>query len=481
MGGVEGTENIVVRPVYLRAVNAIVQPERQAPCTEYFLHQWLSRLGALRWGLVLTLRTICTQRQTDGTNRGEVSRGQLSEMLGVHEATITRLLATVPSPTFPGWREIDPAQSDDAEKTIYLAKFIPRLRYKYVRDATAGVTRRIGYIIDVVMDDPLTPEDEERLAVALAAQILHGGHCPLDEVKEQNDLSASVIPQSSPSLPLSQGESFPHNTQNLLSHSEVIAHDAISRPDVRKHNASSQASLNAHNAPPEPLKGQGGPVLTLTYNYMGITINRNLKRRTEIRRAVKPLAEYAARRLHDEHSLAMFYSTLLQLYPDHLELFGQSLDEAIVAGEGNAALNMGAFFVRSLKRLAADLGVPLRLGAPSGTERTALGEEEESEREAEGGVGGVLIPNVALPGTRLSGQQVWRSALEELRAQTGRAAYEMWLRNCHIVGTDGQVVIIGVPNQFALDWLSERLAGSIETALSRVIGQRVKVRCEVYG
>ncbi len=127
--GREGSaiDNIIVKPVYLRAVNAIVQPEVQIPCSAYFFRNWLPRLGTLRWCLVLTLRSICSQRQPDGTNRGEICRADLASLVGVHEATISRILNSSPSTVNRGWRVLEASKSDDSE-TDYLSRFIPRLR-----------------------------------------------------------------------------------------------------------------------------------------------------------------------------------------------------------------------------------------------------------------------------------------------------------------------------------------------------------------
>lgn len=470
-------QNIVVRPVYLRAVNAIVQPEQQIPCTLYFFREWLPRLGSLRWALVLALRHLCTLRQPDGVSRGEVSRAQLAAILGVHEVTISRVLATTRSPTQPGWRVLQPAGDDDVG-TKLLAKFIPRLRYKYDRDPSTGSTRRVGYIIDVVMDDPLVPEDEHKLALVLAQQILAGGdyQTPSAEVAGTAlDPSARKITQVN------------RNYQNATSRAKVKSHNVATPADRSLQNATSPLPVTEHLAPSAGMKEQCEPALTLTnnFNYHGLTVPLNLSQRQLIRRAVTPLVDHARKVLRDDHSTGMFYSTLTQLYPNHLHLFVEALERAAAAGVGNPDLNLGAVFVNTLKALAWEQGFNLRLGLPGGCSTPPEDQDESEPREqpddepaeaAEPERHSVYIAEVGM-----STMQVWQSVLEELKHRTSRANYEMWLKNCYIVAVRDGEAIIGAPNRFTRDWVSEKLRSTLSAAMSRVLGMPVAVRCEVAG
>lgn len=471
----QGLQNIVLRPVYLRAVNAIVQPEQQLPCSMYFFREWLPRLGSLRWALVLALRHLCTNRQSDGVSRGEVSRSELAAALGVHEVTISRILSTTRSKTAPGWRVLEPAGADDAA-TAFLARFIPRLRYKYARDAETGTTRRVGYIIDVVMDDPLVPEDEQRLALVLAEQILAGGNF---EPVDGGATEAKRRP--------ARGVKY----QNATSTPVVNEQGVTSPPDHTTQPVTSQPLVTTQAASSTGVKAQDEPGLTLTsnFNYKDITVPLTLTKKHDIRRALAPLVEYAATALNDNHSVGMFYSTLVQLYPNSLGLFVESLEQAMAVGAWSPKSNLGAVFVNNLKGMARERGIALKLGkaSPPPTESPEPVLPAESSGEAalsgdeESVVPDIERRSVYIADVGMSSVQVWQSILQELRRTTSRANYEMWLKNCYLASVDTETVVIGAPNQFTRDWVRDRLQPAITTAARRVLGRDVIVECVVGG
>lgn len=470
LGPGQRLQDIVLRPVYLRAVNAIVQPEQQLPCSLYFFREWLPRLGSLRWALVLALRCLCTNRQADGVSRGEVSRSQLAALLGVHEVTISRLLTTTRSTTTPGWRVLQPASKDDTA-TALLAKFIPRIRYKYARDPATGVTRRVGYVIDVVMDDPLTPEDEQRLAVMIAEQLLSGADyhpaatAPSGSARDTQTTSSRTY-QNATSAPQV-------NEQVATSPTAPTSHPATSRPTVNPQPAAS-TSVKAHAGP--------GLTLTTNFNYRDITVPLNLSNKREIRRALAPLVDYAVKVLHDDHSVGMFYSTLVQLYPNALDLFTEALEESAAMAGWSQRINLGAVFVNKLKSLARDRGFVLRLGKAADPAVAAGKVDDEVAAE-----GGIAPPSrsadtsVYLPDVGMSGAQVWHSILQELRRTTSGVLYDMWLSNCSLVAVDDRVVVIGARNRLTCDWVRDKFQGAIARAAATVLGRDVVVRCEVVG
>lgn len=486
-----GLNNLIVRPVYLRAVNAIVQPEIQVPCSLYFSQKWLPRLGALRWCLVLTLRMLCNQRQPDGTGRGEICRADLATALGIHEATISRILNTTPSSIHHGWRVLQPANQEDTE-TAWLAKFIPRLRYKYERDPAAGVTRRVGYVIDVVMDDPLVPEDEERLAVLIAEEVLHTlPSSPSMKVDTAAPHGASTQPTPDTELASATAQSA-RRAQRAVTHN-VKAQHALSLTSVKQQttshtstmsqqSASSRATVNKQNLSHMLPLARNEPTLTLTYNYTyrDIVIDLNLTRKRDIRVALTPLVELATQCLNDDHSQGMFFSTLTQLYPGHLEIFERALEAAEAEGQLSRDVNMGAVFVNAIKQLAVDAGVELRLGR-SKPASVDTRQEMDADRAVEGRIAEELPCNETanVPGTGVAAKQLWSAVLQELRGRTSKANYEMWLRNCEILGVNGDVVVVGAPSAFARDWITERLLPIIERAVRDVARRELRVRCEV--
>jgi hypothetical protein len=148
--------DLSIHPVYLSARAAIVAPERAVPVTLYSAQKWLPRLGPERWCLVILLRGLCVDapRRSDGTKRVTCSWRDLAEMLDVHEETVASWLKHQPIPNDKPWRSIIPSD----EKAKYLALFVPRIRYAY--ETYNGKTRRVGFLLEILMEDPVVPEDE---------------------------------------------------------------------------------------------------------------------------------------------------------------------------------------------------------------------------------------------------------------------------------------------------------------------------------
>lgn len=488
-------QNLILRPVYLRAVNAIVQPELQIPCSQYFLREWLPRLGALRWLLVLALRHLCGHRQPDGSGRGEFNRSQLAGMLGVHEVTISRVLTTTRSKLQPGWRVLQPDSEADSQ-TAFLGRFVPRLRYRYERDPSTGVSRRVGYVIDVLMDDPLVPEHEARLALVLAQQMV----ADIDEFSPDQELTAAAY--SPPAQVLA-----PSTERIVISQASPTYQPATVAPTSKAQGATSTARVTYQEAPailvtstqtvisPPGLQGLCGssptlkkrkaPGLTLpnSFNYNGISVPLNITDKREIRKRLTPLVDYVQALLADDHSTGMFFSTSTQLYPDHLGLFVSAFEQALASTAGHSHLNKGAVFVNTLKRLAAERHVPLKLGRKleEGAVPVANAELGAEGPETTETVAARRRPSFYVAGVGMSSLQIWQSTLDELRRLRPRVDHDEWLRNCYLGKVDAESVIVVAPNGFTRDWVADKLQQPLRTALRRVLGQSVALRLDVAG
>jgi len=81
-------------------------------------------------------------------------------------------------------------------------------------------------------------------------------------------------------------------------------------------------------------------------------------------------------------------------------------------------------------------------------------------------------------------EPAWRDTLNELRGEFTPENYTRWLEPTTVVGFEGGLLRIGVPDRFDQQWLDKRLRGPIERALGRVApGVRVafEVRTDVEG
>lgn len=80
----------------------------------------------------------------------------------------------------------------------------------------------------------------------------------------------------------------------------------------------------------------------------------------------------------------------------------------------------------------------------------------------------------------LAPETVWKAALGELEMQMTRATFNTWLQGTRALScVDGEFVI-GVRNDFAKDWLENRLYDLIVRTVSGVMGHPVEVRFVVW-
>jgi chromosomal replication initiator protein len=80
----------------------------------------------------------------------------------------------------------------------------------------------------------------------------------------------------------------------------------------------------------------------------------------------------------------------------------------------------------------------------------------------------------------LSPDTAWKAALGELEMQMTRATFTTWLQGTRALSCADGEFVIGVRNDFAKDWLENRLYDLIARTLSSVVGQRVRVRFVVW-
>lgn len=161
------SRDIIVNPYYIEARNEILRPDRGIPCSEYFLIRWAPRLGATATVLVLYLRQMGKETRS-GEARVQITQKEIADALACSVRTLQRELA----------------------ENAHLGRFVRR-EENYVR-GDHGHVRQMENVYYIAMDDPLTEEDEERLAAAVAlraaprreGKIIHRA----EDVVRQNDV-----------------------------------------------------------------------------------------------------------------------------------------------------------------------------------------------------------------------------------------------------------------------------------------------------
>lgn len=83
-------------------------------------------------------------------------------------------------------------------------------------------------------------------------------------------------------------------------------------------------------------------------------------------------------------------------------------------------------------------------------------------------------------GGDLTPEKAWKSALGELEGQMTKATFNTWLKDARVLRLEGDgCFYIGVRNEFAKDWLENRLADSITKTLEMIWQRPVQIVFEV--
>ncbi len=73
-------------------------------------------------------------------------------------------------------------------------------------------------------------------------------------------------------------------------------------------------------------------------------------------------------------------------------------------------------------------------------------------------------------------ETAWKATLGELELQMTKATFNTWLKDTRLLTCDDDEYVIGVRNDYARDWLENRLHGAVVRTLSAIMDQPVKVR-----
>jgi hypothetical protein len=136
--GAGPNRKIMLQRAYGSERARVIQPERGMFLTSYFFNQWLPKLGHSAATTVLAARSLCYWNPMTGELRNtiETDMSELAKRAAVSVRTVKDVL-----------------NNEDVKHYF--------LRYKVRRIMTPNGVRTAGIILQVRMDDPLTPEDQE--------------------------------------------------------------------------------------------------------------------------------------------------------------------------------------------------------------------------------------------------------------------------------------------------------------------------------
>jgi hypothetical protein len=132
--------------------------------------------------------------------------------------------------------------------------------------------------------------------------------------------------------------------------------------------------------------------------------------------------------------------------------------------------------VQDLKRLRAhEKLLQLKAVHPGLDEWISTRKTEGETRVPTGEKRKRYVPPIAIRSDGMTPDQAWEAARGQLQAEVDRAAYETWVRNVEYIGFEEGVFTLGAANEYAREWLEDRLTSIAERVLTGIIGQRVKV------
>ena len=73
-------------------------------------------------------------------------------------------------------------------------------------------------------------------------------------------------------------------------------------------------------------------------------------------------------------------------------------------------------------------------------------------------------------------ETAWKATLGELELQMTKATFNTWLKDARLLACEENEFVIGVRNDYAKDWLENRLRDTILRTLSAIVNQPVTVR-----
>jgi hypothetical protein len=452
-----------------------VQPDRVTLATHYFLIRWLPDLSpGLGW-LVMLLRSRSYQQKDEHVGQVWISGGwhHLADTLGVSRRSLTRWVS-----------------SPDAQL------FFQR------RDDVQDPTDRRNLLLAVRLSEPIHPFDQEEYLARLEGQSLtnpisvdrqfltstsyNEGHsltsCGESSTDQRNNLTSpgQDLPDQTQSLtravPEINNAGTKFNTLRSLSSyvyfnnsqnnhqpqdragdqikTSVVAlfkqwqmEEILSRSGINKET--SERVLNA--MPHEQLSFIGWILFALSIQRIEYPVLFALKRNRE----TSPPAAF----------LKLAYTPVKQCY-------------AWLTG-------MDSDFPPDLEKTVMDLRRQraheklFEIGAlPSGLwDSVSWVHNEEDEgggsKVAEGGGTETATP---IRSNGMTADQVWDAAQGQLQAELERTVFDTWVRDVEYLGYEGGSIKLGVANEYAKDWLEDRLTSTVERVLTSIIGKPTGVK-----
>lgn len=80
----------------------------------------------------------------------------------------------------------------------------------------------------------------------------------------------------------------------------------------------------------------------------------------------------------------------------------------------------------------------------------------------------------------MSPEAAWKATLGELELQMTKATFNTWLKDACLLTKENDIFVIGVRNDYAKDWLENRLRDTILRTLRAIVGEQIEIRFVVW-
>ena len=81
-----------------------------------------------------------------------------------------------------------------------------------------------------------------------------------------------------------------------------------------------------------------------------------------------------------------------------------------------------------------------------------------------------------MSGSLIQPERAWNMALDQLRLDMPKAAFDTWVNNTSFVAFEDGVFTIGTPSAYGREWLASRLTSTVTRLMTGILNQQVEVQ-----
>jgi hypothetical protein len=79
-----------------------------------------------------------------------------------------------------------------------------------------------------------------------------------------------------------------------------------------------------------------------------------------------------------------------------------------------------------------------------------------------------------------TGVKVWKAAKSQLQLELSKAIFDTWLKDIEMIEFGDDALVLGAANDYASEWLNERMRSKIERIITGIIGREILVHFMVH-